>query len=107
MSGVGIMAQCGADAGDFVCRDARPNAGSTHHNSTLGRSTPYGLANETGDIWEVDRIEAVCAKVLDLMTLRAQEINHPALERKATMIATNAQFHDHLLISSFSAGWRS
>jgi hypothetical protein len=73
VSGVRVMAQCGTDAGDFVCRDARSNAGSTHHNATLGCSTPYGFANETGDIWEVDWIEAMCAKVLDLMTLHAEE----------------------------------
>ena len=56
---------------------------------------------------EVDRIEAVRAKVLDFMTLRAQEINYRTLERKTSVIATNGQLHDALLISSLGVGCQS
>src|SRR5262245_24791563 len=49
----------------------------------------------------------LCAKVLDLMPLRAQEFNDRTLERKTSVIAADGQLHDALLISSLGVGRQS
>jgi hypothetical protein len=84
------VAQRGPDARNFVCGDACADAGSADHNAPLGCPVLHRRADKAGDIRKVDRIGAVCAKILDLMPLRTQIVYHRAFEWKAGVIATNS-----------------
>ena len=93
MCRVRVVAECGADARDFVRRDTGTNAGSTHQNAALGRTAHHSDTDEPGDIWEINRCGTMRAEIRDFLPLSTQEIDHWAFERKAGVIAANGEFH--------------
>jgi len=98
MCRVRVVAECGADARDFVRRYTGTDASSTHHNAALSRTAHHGITDEPGDIWEINRRGTMRAEIRHLMPLSTQEIDYWAFEWKAGVIAANGKLHCLLLI---------
>src|ERR1043165_9161145 len=56
---VDVVAERGPDAGDLVGRDAGSDAGPADHDRPLGLAAPDRVADQPGQVREVDRLGRV------------------------------------------------
>src|SRR5439155_5340037 len=106
--GVEIVAERGADTGNFVRRHLLALPGAAKHNAAIGASVGYRARDVDADRRIVDRVFAGRAVIVDRVAEPLQRLLQMFFEDKAGVIgadrdAHRAQLYYTLAISAFSS----
>jgi hypothetical protein len=93
MGAIGVVAQCGANARDFVACNTCANTRATNENASFGFLRAHSVANKPGNVGKVNGFGAVCAEVCDIVAAFYKQVYHRPFEGKSGMITTNGEFH--------------
>ena len=93
MRRIGVVAQPGADAGDFVRRNRRAHPAAADQDGAFRPPVLDGRGHRYGEIRIIRRLGIIGAAVDHLMAKLAEEFLDVLFERKARMIRSDGDTH--------------
>src|SRR5271163_2276122 len=93
MRGIGVVADGGANAVNFIGGHADANTAAAHEHATVGLAIGDGVTDEFGEVGVVGGVFVERANVENVMAKRAHDVAHFTFEGEAGVVGTDDDSH--------------